>query len=94
MRLAKIPVLFVLAPGLDRTRPSLGAMDAFFSLDGLDKATRRLTFVQQISSSVTGWIAKVQTMPAEPVLRSERVTASACAGRRPGLGGRSTRSAD
>jgi hypothetical protein len=78
-------VLFVVAPVLDRTRPSLGAMDAFFSLGVLDEATRRVAFVQQISSSVTGPIVKVQTMPAEPILRPARDTAAnAAAGRRPG----------
>jgi hypothetical protein len=52
-------------------------MNAFFSLGQLDEATRRVPFVQQISSSVTGPIAKVQTMPAEPILRPERDTAAA-----------------
>ena len=84
---------FVVAPVLDRTRPSLGAMDAFFSLGVLDEATRRVAFVQQISSSVTGPVAKVQTMPAEPTPRpaSDAAAAHAAAGRRPGA--RVTRSA-
>ena len=79
-------MLFVVAPVLDRTRPSLGAMDAFFSLDRVAEATRRVAFVQQIRSSVTGLVAKVQTMPAEPTLRPERDTACAraAAGVRPG----------
>jgi hypothetical protein len=55
-------------------------MNAFFSVDVLDKARRRVPFVQQIASSLRGPVTKVQTMPAEPVLRSERVTASTCAG--------------
>jgi hypothetical protein len=50
MRIRGIPVVFVLAPRLDRARPSLGAMDAFFSLGPVDEARRRLPFVQQISS--------------------------------------------
>jgi hypothetical protein len=54
-------------------------MNAFFSFEVLDKATRRLPFVQQIASSVRGPVTKVQTMPAEPILRSERVAASTCA---------------
>ena len=86
----EIPVLFVVAPGLDSTRPSLGAMNAFFSLGVLDEARRRMPFVQQIAPSVRGPVTKVQTMPAEPLLRPEGVTASACTGadRRRGLGGR------
>ena len=57
-------------------------MNAFFSLGQLDEATRREPFVQQIAPSVHGPFTKVQTMPAEPILRPERVTASAsaCAG--------------
>jgi len=66
-------------------------MNAFFSLGVLDEATRRMRFVQQISSSVAAAIAKVQTMPAEPVLRPERDTARTAAGRR--AGGRMARSA-
>jgi len=54
-------------------------MNAFFSFDVLDKATRRLPFVQQIAPSVRGPVTKVQTMPAEPILRCERVATSACA---------------
>jgi len=52
-------------------------MSAFFSLGVLDEATRRMRFVQQISSSVRSPVTKVQTMPAEPILRPERVNASA-----------------
>jgi hypothetical protein len=81
MEVREIPVVFVLAPGLDRARPSLGAMDAFFSLGVPDEATRRLAFVQQISSSVTRPIAKVQTMPAEPILRLLSDTAFAAVDR-------------
>jgi len=73
-------VVFVLAPERDRARPRFGAMNAFFSLGVLGEATRRLPFVQQIASSVGGTVTKVQTMPAEPILRRERVAASARAG--------------
>jgi hypothetical protein len=85
MEVREVPVVFVSAPGLDRARPSLGAMDAFFSLDRAAEARRRVAFVQQISSSVTGPVAKVQTMPAEPILRPDSDTASlrAAAGVRP-----------
>jgi hypothetical protein len=55
-------------------------MDAFFSLGLLDEATRRLSFVQQISSSVRAPVTKVQTMPAEPIHRRV-LTASRCAAR-------------
>jgi len=82
MESREIPVVFVVAPVLDRTRPSLGAMDAFFSLGALDEATRRLAFVQQISSSVTGVVAKVQTMPAEPLHLPLRDTVRAAVDRR------------
>jgi hypothetical protein len=74
-----IPVLCGLAFQLDRERPSLGAMNAFFSLGVLDEATRRVPFVQQISSSSDASMAKVQTMPAEPMLRLQRDTAQAAA---------------
>jgi len=52
-------------------------MSAFFSLGVLDEATRRMRFVQQISSSNAGPIAKVQTMPAEPMHRLDRDRRSA-----------------
>jgi hypothetical protein len=61
-------------------------MNAFFSLGQLDEATRRTPFVQQIPSSVTRRIAKVQTMPAEPTLRSDRDTAMVAVRRRAGAG--------
>jgi hypothetical protein len=69
-----------LAFRLDRDRPSLGAMESFFSLGLPGEATRSPPFVQQIASSAAAPIAKVQTMPAEPVLRPSR-TAGAAAGR-------------
>jgi hypothetical protein len=68
-------------------------MNAFFSLDVLDEATRRAPFVQQISSWPAGTLAKVQTMPAEPLHRPERDTASAPAAARRRPGARVTRSA-
>jgi hypothetical protein len=82
--------LFALAPELDRTEPSLGAMEAFFSLGAFDEAGRRAPFVQQICSSAAGGIAKVHTMPAEPILPVSRAAAPAAAGRR--TGGRMSRS--
>ena len=82
--------LFALAPRLDRGRPSLGAMNAFFSLGPCREARRRPPFVQQISSSAAGPVAKVQTMPAEPMLRFPHDTAASAAGRL--AGGRMPRS--
>jgi hypothetical protein len=55
-------------------------MNAFFSAGLGDEATRRMPFVQQISSSVRGCITKVQTMPAEPILRPDPLAACARAG--------------
>ena len=52
-------------------------MESFFSLDPPDEATRRLPFVQQISSFGYKPVAKVQTMPAEPLSRLSRDTRSA-----------------
>jgi hypothetical protein len=90
MKVREIPCVFVVAVELDRTRPSLGAMDAFFSVGVADKATRRVPFVQQISSSVQHPVAKVQTMPAEPLLRPASDTADAPVVARRGPGARVT----